>query len=70
MFYRVKHKVEEVVSLLQAHQAIDDQRIKGALDRPANHMILDLNDELILNVGELITHKVIDSAQLTDAPMA
>jgi hypothetical protein len=26
-------------------------------------VILDLNDEVILNVGELITHKAIDSAR-------
>jgi uncharacterized protein YrrD len=62
---QIWEKVKETASDLQGRgaQAIDDQRIKGALGRPANRVILDLNDEVILNVGELITHKAIDSAR-------
>jgi uncharacterized protein YrrD len=58
-------KVKETASDLQGKstQAIDEQRIKGALGRPTTRVILDLNDEVILNVGELITHKAIDSAR-------
>jgi uncharacterized protein YrrD len=59
------HKVKETASDLQGKstQAIDLQRIKGALGRPTTRVILDLNDEVILNVGELITHKAIESAR-------
>jgi uncharacterized protein YrrD len=59
------NKVKETASDLQGKstQAIDEQRIKGALGRPTTRVILDLNDEVILNVGELITHKAIESAR-------
>ncbi len=59
------NKVKETASDLQGKsvQAIDEKRIKGALGRPTTRVILDLNDEVILNVGELITHKAIDSAR-------
>jgi uncharacterized protein YrrD len=59
------NKVKETASDLQGKstQAIDEQRIKGALGRPTTRVILDRNDEVILNVGELITHKAIDCAR-------
>jgi uncharacterized protein YrrD len=59
------NKVKETASELQdkGTQAIEEQRIKGALGRPTTRAILALNDEVILNVGELITHKAIDSAR-------
>jgi uncharacterized protein YrrD len=58
-------KVKEAASDLQGNstQAIEEQRIKGALGRPTTRVILALNDEVILNMGELITHKAIDSAR-------
>jgi uncharacterized protein YrrD len=58
-------KVKETASDLQERsgQAIDEQRIKGALGRPTTRVILDTNDEVILNVGELITHKSIEDAR-------
>ncbi|PZU95791.1 MAG: hypothetical protein DCE90_11580 [Pseudanabaena sp.] len=54
-------QVKETASNLQEHgtQAIEDRRIKGALGRPVTRVILDRNDEVILNVGELITHQAI-----------
>ncbi len=54
-------QVKETASNLQDHgtQAIEDRRIKGALGRPVTRVILDRNDEVILNVGELITHQAI-----------
>jgi uncharacterized protein YrrD len=59
------NKVKETASDLQGKsvQAIDEKRIKGALGRPTTRVILDLNDEVILNVGELITHRAINSAR-------
>ncbi len=58
-------KVKETTSDLQGRsaEAITEQRIKGALGRPTTRVILDRNDEVILNVGELITHKAIARAQ-------
>jgi uncharacterized protein YrrD len=54
-------QVKETASNLQDHgtQAIEDRRIKGALGRPVTRVILDRHDEVILNVGELITHQAI-----------
>lgn len=54
-------QVKETASNLQDHgtQAYEDKRIKGALGRPVTRVILDRNDEVILNVGELITHQAI-----------
>ncbi|MBD2189925.1 PRC-barrel domain-containing protein [Pseudanabaena mucicola] len=54
-------QVKETASNLQEHgtQAIEEKRIKGALGRPVTRVILDRNDEVILNVGELITHQAI-----------
>ena len=54
-------QVKETASNLQDHgtQAIEEKRIKGALGRPVTRVILDRNDEVILNVGELITHQAI-----------
>jgi hypothetical protein len=61
-------KVKETTSDLQGRstEAIAEQRIKGALGRPTTRVILDRNDEVILNVGELITHKAINSARSAD----
>ena len=58
-------KVKETASDLQdrSTHALDEKRIKGALGRPTTRVILDLNDQVILNVGELITHKAVESAR-------
>ncbi len=54
-------QVKETASNLQDHgtQVIEDRRIQGALGRPVTRVILDRQDEVILNVGELITHQAI-----------
>ena len=44
-------------------QAIEDKQIKAALGRPVTRVILDQQDEVILNVGELITHQAMASAR-------
>jgi uncharacterized protein YrrD len=61
-------QVKETASNLQEQstQAIEDRRIKGALGRPVTRVILDRNDEVILNVGELITHQAINFARQSD----
>jgi hypothetical protein len=40
-------------------RAIKQQRIEQALGRPVTRVILDPQDNVILNVGELITHRAI-----------
>ncbi|MBW4515700.1 MAG: PRC-barrel domain-containing protein [Timaviella obliquedivisa GSE-PSE-MK23-08B] len=44
----------------RSSQAIEQKRIVGALGRPVNRVILDQQDQVILNVGELITHQAIE----------
>ena len=58
-------RVRETTSELQGRSshAIEQKRIKGALGRPTTRVILDSHDAVILNVGELIGHKAIDSAR-------
>jgi uncharacterized protein YrrD len=61
-------QVKETASNMQEHgtQVIEDKRIKGALGRPVTRVILDRNDEVILNVGELITHQAIAISRQAD----
>jgi uncharacterized protein YrrD len=58
-------QVKETAHELQGRSAnlIQEKRIKGALGRPASRVILDPQDEVILNVGELITHEAIANAR-------
>ncbi|MEO0378333.1 MAG: hypothetical protein AAF329_27805, partial [Cyanobacteria bacterium P01_A01_bin.17] len=44
-------------------QVIEAKRIKGALGRPATRVILDRQDNVILNTGDLITNHAIDRAR-------
>ena len=61
-------QVKETATNMQEHgsQVVEDRRIKGALGRPVTRVILDRNDEVILNVGELITHQAIAIARQAD----
>ena len=58
-------KVNTTASDLQERSinALEQKRIRGALGRPTTRVILDRDDEVILNVGELINHRAIDSAR-------
>ncbi len=47
----------------QTTHALEQQQIKGALGRPATRVILDRQDRVILNAGELITHQSIEAAR-------
>jgi uncharacterized protein YrrD len=47
----------------QSTQALEAKQIKGALGRPATRVILDRQDRVILNTGELITHQSIEDAR-------
>jgi uncharacterized protein YrrD len=61
MWERVKETANELQG--RSTQAIEEKRIRGALGRPTTRVILDRDDEVILNVGELIGHKAIDCAR-------
>ena len=47
----------------QTTHALQEQQIKAALGRPATRVILDRQDRVILNTGELITHQSIEAAR-------
>ncbi|WP_208346772.1 hypothetical protein, partial [Aetokthonos hydrillicola] len=47
----------------QSTRAINRQRIEQALGRPVIRVILDPEDKVILNVGELITHRAVRQAE-------
>lgn len=59
------HDLQEKFSEYQGRskRAIYRNRIEQALGRPANRVILDQQDNVILNVGEIITHKAIEQAE-------
>lgn len=42
------------------------KRIKDALGRPSNRVILDRQDQVILNVGDLITNQAIEQARMAN----
>ena len=58
-------QVKETTSDLQERstQAVEEKRIKGALGRSVVRVILGTNDEVILNVGDLITHQAVATAR-------
>lgn len=61
LWQRVKETVSETRD--RAVQETEERRITNALGRPTDRVILDKQDNVILNVGELITHKAVDEAR-------
>ncbi|MFK7602649.1 PRC-barrel domain-containing protein [Deinococcus sp. SM5_A1] len=49
-------------ALDERQQAAHEQRIKDALGRPVNRVILAPDDSIILNLGEIVTHKAVELA--------
>ena len=64
IWQQVKATAEDLQQL--STQAITEKRIKGALGRPVTRVILDRNDGVILNVGDLITHQAVEYARQSD----
>jgi uncharacterized protein YrrD len=58
LWERLKEKATDIQH--SSTQTLEKQRIKRALGRPVTRVILDPQDEVILNVGELITHRAIE----------
>jgi uncharacterized protein YrrD len=50
----------------QALQVLEEQRMKQALGRPVNRIILDRQDNIILSPGDIITHRAIELARQAD----
>jgi len=59
------HPVQQTINDLQHRnaQAIEAKQIQTALGRPVTRVILGQYDQVILNVGELITHQALASAR-------
>jgi uncharacterized protein YrrD len=59
------HQVKATVNDAQQRsaRALEEQRIKNALGRPVTRVILDEADQVILNVGDLITHQALEQAR-------
>jgi len=55
-------RIKEKATVIQhsSARALEKQQIKRALGRPVTRVILDPQDEVILNVGELVTHQAIE----------
>ena len=50
----------------KASDDMEERRIEGAIGRPVNRVVLDPQDNIILNIGEIITHKAVDQARSSD----
>ena len=48
----------------QATQKIEETRINRALGKPASRVVLDKNDHVLLNVGDIITHESVEKARM------
>jgi len=64
----IKQKAAELTGSAQDKKAeydaqAEQARINNALGRPVTRVILDLNDNVILNTGDLITHAAIEQAR-------
>lgn len=60
---RVRETYDELRG--NAAEATLERRINAALGRPANRVILDPQDNVLLNVGEIVTHRAIEEARRT-----
>ncbi|WP_424951902.1 PRC-barrel domain-containing protein [Deinococcus sp.] len=47
----------------RASDEVEERRIEGAIGRPVNRVVLDRQDHIILNIGEIITHKAVEQAR-------
>lgn len=58
---KIKEQINEMKE--QSSRSHEEKRIKEALGRPVTRVILDTNDNVILNTGDLITHEAIERAR-------
>lgn len=55
---KAKHWIDEKRSGVTDY--IQEERVKKALGRPVTRVILAPDDTIILNLGELVTHKAVE----------
>jgi uncharacterized protein YrrD len=68
----IKEKTAELTGTAhdkkEEYEAANEKRkIENALGRPVTRVILALDDSIILNTGDLITHKAVDAARQNEA---
>lgn len=68
----VKGKAADLTQAAQGKKSDMDEaskqkKINNALGRPVNRVILDQNDNVILNTGDLITHKAVQDSDAAGA---
>lgn len=61
LWEKLKGKVSETQDT--ASRELEENRIKAAVGRPTTRVILDPQDNVILNVGELITHRAVEQSR-------
>jgi uncharacterized protein YrrD len=61
---KIKEKVSDMKE--QTAQQIEEKRIQGALGRPVTRVILDRDDKIILNTGDLITNEAVEKARTSN----
>ncbi|GGJ74980.1 PRC-barrel domain-containing protein [Deinococcus aquiradiocola] len=47
----------------RATDEVEERRIEDAVGRPVNRVVLDPQDQVILNIGEIITHRAVEQAR-------
>ncbi|BBN95449.1 PRC-barrel domain-containing protein [Deinococcus grandis] len=56
-----REQAEQVID--QRQQDAQEQKVRDALGRPVTRVILAPDDSIILNVGEIVTHKAVQAAR-------
>jgi len=68
IFEAAKEKIADLTGAAhdkkaQMDEASKQKKINNALGRPVNRVILDQSDNVILNTGDLITHKAVNESE-------
>jgi uncharacterized protein YrrD len=50
----------------RATEEAEERRIEDAVGRPVNRVVLDRQDNIILNIGEIITHRAVEQARASE----
>ncbi|MFC4639621.1 PRC-barrel domain-containing protein [Deinococcus hohokamensis] len=61
-----ERREETEQAIQERQQAVQEAKIRDALGRPVTRVILTPEDHVILNVGEIITHKAVQVARDAD----
>ncbi|MFC4427429.1 PRC-barrel domain-containing protein [Deinococcus navajonensis] len=61
-----ERREETEAAIQERQQAVQEARVRDALGRPVTRVILAPDDRVILNVGEVITHRAVQTARDAD----